>query len=233
MDQGLETKDDRITDICHRAIGKKVPMMSLLPRNSTTALQPTQTRTDYLADYPVCLPPRAIVWNAGDIDFAVQIATRIIPGFAQGPFLASTSDIYVYPAPWWWVGNDLEQAPFTISTFAAPWRWAMPYETLLQVVTQGLAERSVAVCRQCQWLCGGLRPMKPPRESPRGASPGAGARGLHGDRTGLCWRSFRRRSHRSDQRESRQTWHHARHPENAHQPEKDAHDQRTGRHDGL
>src|SRR5207245_7019372 len=82
---------------------------------------------------------RRIVMERGDVDFAMQIATKDLADLRQAAGVKVTS----YPsARGWWLGMTWNQAPFNNLHFRRAMAWAIPYETLLQVVTQGLAERS-------------------------------------------------------------------------------------------
>ena len=82
---------------------------------------------------------RRIVLERGDVDFAVQLATKDIPDLRK----VSGVKVLSYPsARGWWLGMTWHKAPFNNIHFRRAMAWAMPYETLLQVVTQGLAERS-------------------------------------------------------------------------------------------
>src|SRR5215467_1390042 len=80
-----------------------------------------------------------IILQRGDVDFAVQIATKDIPDLRKVSGVKVTS----YPsARGWWLGMTWNKAPFNNVHFRRAMAWAMPYETLQQVVTQGLSERS-------------------------------------------------------------------------------------------
>jgi hypothetical protein len=69
-----------------------------------------------------------------DVDFAMQIATKDIPDLRK----ASGLKVISYPsARGWWLGMTWRKEPFNNSHF----RRAIPYDTLLQVVTRGLAQR--------------------------------------------------------------------------------------------
>jgi len=81
---------------------------------------------------------RRIVLERGDVDFAMHIATKDIPDLRQAAGVKVTS----YPsARGWWLGMTWHKAPFNNLHFRRAVAWALPYETLLQVVTHGLAER--------------------------------------------------------------------------------------------
>ena len=81
---------------------------------------------------------RRIVLERGDVDFAMQISTKDISDLRKVAGVKVTS----YPsARGWWLGMTWRKAPFNNIHFRRAIAWALPYETLLQVVTQGLAER--------------------------------------------------------------------------------------------
>ena len=115
---------------------QKGTMMSLVP--NPHAFQPTTLERIILQVVPDP-STRRIVLERGDVDFAVQIATKDIADLRQVSGVKVTS----YPsARGWWLGMTWNKAPFNNPHFRRAIAWAMPYETLLQVVTQGLAERS-------------------------------------------------------------------------------------------
>jgi peptide/nickel transport system substrate-binding protein len=71
------------------------------------------------------------------------------------------------------------KAPFNNIHFRRAIAWAMPYETLLQVVTQGLAERSRScVPNNVSGYVGDLWPYETNLAKARGAGPGPGPRGF-------------------------------------------------------
>ena len=109
--------------------------MSLVP--NPHAFQPAKLERIILQIIPDA-STRRIVLERGDIDFAVHIATKDIPDLRK----VSGVKVFRIPVPGDGGWNDLEQGPFNNIHFRRAMAWAMPYETLLQVVTQGLAERS-------------------------------------------------------------------------------------------
>src|SRR6266850_1337693 len=114
---------------------QKGAMMSLVP--NPHALQPSKLARIILQVVPDA-STRRLVLERGDVDFAVQIATKDIPDLRQASGVKVTS----YPSSrGWWLGMTWRKAPFNNIHFRRALAWAMPYETLLQVVTQGLAER--------------------------------------------------------------------------------------------
>ena len=114
---------------------QKGTMMSLVP--NPHALQPPQLERIILQIIPDA-STRRIVLERGDVDFAVQIATKDIPDLRKVSGVKVTS----YPsARGWWLGMTWQKAPFNNIHFRRAMAWAMPYETLFQVVTHGLAER--------------------------------------------------------------------------------------------
>jgi peptide/nickel transport system substrate-binding protein len=115
---------------------QKGSMMSLVP--NPYALQPSILERIILQVVPDA-STRCIVLERGDVDFAVQLATKDIPDLRKVAGLKVTS----YPsARGWWLGMTWNKQPFNNLHFRRAMAWAMPYETLLQVVTHGLAERS-------------------------------------------------------------------------------------------
>ena len=115
---------------------QKGTMMSLVP--NPHALQSTQLERIILQVVPDP-STRRIVLERGDVDFAVQLATKDIPDLRKVSGVKVTS----YPsARGWWLGMTWNKAPFNNIHFRRAMAWAMPYATVLQVVTQGLAERS-------------------------------------------------------------------------------------------
>ena len=109
--------------------------MSLVP--NPHALQAPQLERIILQIIPDA-STRRIVLERGDVDFAVQIATKDIPDLRKVSGVKVTS----YPsARGWWLGMTWQKAPFNNIHFRRAMAWAMPYETLFQVVTHGLAER--------------------------------------------------------------------------------------------
>src|SRR6266487_6590394 len=115
---------------------QKGAMMSLVP--NPHALQPPKLERIILQIVPDASTQR-IVLERGDVDFAVQIATKDIADLRKVSGVKVTS----YPsARGWWLGMTWSKAPFNNIHFRRAVAWAIPCETLLQVVTQGLAERS-------------------------------------------------------------------------------------------
>jgi peptide/nickel transport system substrate-binding protein len=111
-------------------------MLSLVP--NPHASQPAKLERIILQVVPDP-STRRIVLERGDVDFAVQIATKDIPDLRK----VSGVKVVSYPgARGWWLGMTWRKAPFNNIHFRRAMAWAMPYETLLKVVTQGLAERS-------------------------------------------------------------------------------------------
>src|SRR6266704_589395 len=114
---------------------QKGAMMSLVP--NPHALQPPKLERIILQVVPDA-STRRIVLERGDVDFAMQIATKDILDLRQVSGVKVTS----YPsARGWWLGMTWNKAPFNNMQFRRAMAWAIPYETLLQVVTQGLSER--------------------------------------------------------------------------------------------
>ena len=115
---------------------QKGAMMSLVP--NPHSFQPSKLERIILQVVPDA-STRRIVLERGDVDFAVQIATKDIPDLRK----VSGVRVASYPsARGWFLGMTWNKAPFNNIHFRRAMAWAMPYETLLQVVTQGLAERS-------------------------------------------------------------------------------------------
>ena len=114
---------------------QKGTMMSLVP--NPHSFEPSKLERIILQIVPDA-STRRIVLERGDVDFAMQIATKDIPDLRKVSGVKVTS----YPsARGWWLGMTWRKAPFNNIHFRRAMAWAMPYETLLQVVTQGLAER--------------------------------------------------------------------------------------------
>jgi peptide/nickel transport system substrate-binding protein len=81
---------------------------------------------------------RRIVLERGDVDFAMQIATKDISD------LRKVSGVKVLSSPGargWWLGMTWRKAPFNNPHFRRAIAWAMPYDTLLRVVAHGQAQR--------------------------------------------------------------------------------------------
>jgi peptide/nickel transport system substrate-binding protein len=115
---------------------QKGSMMSLVP--NPHAFQPAKLERIILQIVPDA-STRRIILERGDVDFAVQLATKDIPDLRKVSGIKVTS----YPsARGWGLGMTWDKAPFNNSHFRRAMAWAMPYDELLQVVTHGLAERS-------------------------------------------------------------------------------------------
>src|SRR5713101_7821260 len=115
---------------------QKGAMMSLVP--NPHAFQSSKLERIILQVVPDS-STRRLVLERGDVDFAVQIATKDIPDLRK----VSGVKVVSYPsARGWWLGMTWRKAPFNNIHFRRAMAWAMPYETLQQVVTQGLSERS-------------------------------------------------------------------------------------------
>jgi peptide/nickel transport system substrate-binding protein len=115
---------------------QKGAMMSLVP--NPHAFQPSKLERIILQVVPDA-STRRIVLERGDVDFAVQIATKDIPDLRK----VSGVRVASYPsARGWFLGVTWNKAPFNNIHFRRAMAWAMPYETILQVVTHGLAERA-------------------------------------------------------------------------------------------
>jgi len=115
---------------------QKGAMMSLVP--NPHAFQSSKLERIILQVVPDA-STRRLVLERGDVDFAVQIATKDIPDLRK----VSGVKVVSYPsARGWWLGMTWRKAPFNNIHFRRAMAWAMPYETLQQVVTQGLSERS-------------------------------------------------------------------------------------------
>ena len=114
---------------------QKGSMMNLVP--NPHAVQPATLERIILQVVPDA-STRRIVLERGDVDFAMQISTKDIPDLRKVSGVKVTS----YPSSrGWWFGMTWRKEPFNNMHFRRAMAWAMPYETLLQVVTQGLAER--------------------------------------------------------------------------------------------
>ena len=114
---------------------QKGSLMSLVP--NPHALQPSKLERIILQIVPDA-STRRIVLERGDVDFAVQLATKDIPDLRKVSGVKVTS----YPGTrGWWLGMTWQKAPFNNIHFRRALAWAMPYETLQQVVTHGLSER--------------------------------------------------------------------------------------------
>jgi peptide/nickel transport system substrate-binding protein len=114
---------------------QKGTLMSLVP--NPHSFEPSTLERIILQIVPDA-STRRIVLERGDVDFAMQIATKDISDLRKVSGVKVTS----YPsARGWWLGMTWRKAPFNNIHFRRAIAWALPYETLLQVVTQGLAER--------------------------------------------------------------------------------------------
>jgi peptide/nickel transport system substrate-binding protein len=115
---------------------QKGSMMSLGP--NPHASQPAKLERIILQVVPDA-STRRIILERRDVDFAVQLATKDIPGLHKVSGIKVTS----YPsARGWWLGMTWNKAPFNNIHFRRAMPGAMPYDKLLQVVTHGLADRS-------------------------------------------------------------------------------------------
>jgi peptide/nickel transport system substrate-binding protein len=115
---------------------QKGSMMSLVP--NPHASQPAKLERIILQVVPDA-STRRIILERGDVDFAVQLATKDIPGLRKVSGIKVTS----YPsARGWWLGMTWNKAPFNNIHFRRAMAWAMPYDKLVQVVTHVLADRS-------------------------------------------------------------------------------------------
>src|SRR6267142_28947 len=114
---------------------QKGAMMSLVP--NPHSFEPSQLERIILQIVPDP-STRRIVLERGDVDFAMQISTKDIPDLRRVSGVKVTS----YPsARGWWLGMTWNKAPFNNIHFRRAMAWAIPYETLLQVVAHGMAQR--------------------------------------------------------------------------------------------
>ena len=114
---------------------QKGAMMSLVP--NPHSFQPSKLERIILQVVPDA-STRRIVLERGDVDFAMYIAPKDIADLRK----ASGVKVASYPsARGWFLGMTWRKAPFNNMHFRRAMAWAMPYETLMQVVTQGLSER--------------------------------------------------------------------------------------------
>jgi peptide/nickel transport system substrate-binding protein len=114
---------------------EKGTMMSLVP--NPHSFEPPKLERIILQIVPDP-STRRIVLERGDTDFAMQIATKDIPDLRKASGVKVTS----YPsARGWWLGMTWRKEPFNDPHFRRAIAWAIPYDTLLQVVTRGLAQR--------------------------------------------------------------------------------------------
>jgi peptide/nickel transport system substrate-binding protein len=115
---------------------QKGSMMSLVP--NPHVFQPSKLERIILQVVPDP-STRRIVLERGDVDFAVQLATKDIPDLRK----VSGVKVASYPsARGWWLGMTWKKEPFNNIHFRRAMAWAVPYEKILQVVMHGLAERS-------------------------------------------------------------------------------------------
>ena len=114
---------------------EKGTLMSLVP-NPQSFEQPTLERIILqIVPNPAT---RRIVLERGDVDFAMQISMKDIPDLRQVSGVKVTS----YPsARGWWLGMTWKKEPFNNIHFRRAMAWAVPYDTILQLVTQGLSQR--------------------------------------------------------------------------------------------
>ena len=109
---------------------QKGTMMSLVP--NPHSFEPPKLERIILQIVPDA-STRRIVLERGDVDFAMQIATKDIPDLRKVSGVKVTS----YPsARGWWLGMTWRKAPFNNIHFRRAIAWAIPYDTLLQVVTR-------------------------------------------------------------------------------------------------
>lgn len=81
---------------------------------------------------------RRIVLEKGDVDFATEIATKDLPDLQK----VSGVKVLSYPSTrGWWLGMTWRKEPFNDIHVRRAIAWAVPYETIMQVVTHGLADR--------------------------------------------------------------------------------------------
>ncbi len=114
---------------------QKGTMMSLVP--NPHSFQPSKLERIILQVVPDA-STRRIVLERGDVDFAVYIAPKDIADLRK----VSGVKVASYPsARGWWLGMTWRKEPFNNIHFRRAMAWAMPYETLMQVVTHGLSER--------------------------------------------------------------------------------------------
>jgi peptide/nickel transport system substrate-binding protein len=114
---------------------QKGTMMSLVPNPHT--FEPSTLERIILQIVPDP-STRRIVLERGDVDFAMQIATKDVSDLAKVSGVKAIS----YPsARGWWLGMTWRKEPFNNPHFRRAIAWAIPYDTLLQVVTKGLAQR--------------------------------------------------------------------------------------------
>ena len=106
---------------------------------------------------------RRIILERGDVDFAMQLATKDISD------LAKTAGVKVLSSPGargWWLGMTWRKAPFNDPHFRRAIAWAMPYDTLLHVVAHGQAQRlRSCVSKHIAGIWRSSGPMKPTQKA--------------------------------------------------------------------
>ena len=81
---------------------------------------------------------RRIVLEKGDVDLALEVATKDIPDLTRKAGLKILS----YPSTrTWWLGMTWRKEPFNDPHVRRAVAWAVPYDTIMQVVTHGQAVR--------------------------------------------------------------------------------------------
>lgn len=114
---------------------QKGSMMSLVPNPHAFKKSPLERIILQVVPDP---STRRIVLERGDVDFAVQIATKDMADLRKAPGVKAVS----YPGVrGWWLGMTWSKAPFNNIHFRRAMAWAMPYHKLMEVVTHGLSER--------------------------------------------------------------------------------------------
>ena len=114
---------------------QKGSMMTLVPNPHTFQTSKLERIILQIVPDP---STRRIVLERGDVDFAVQVATKDISDLRKVPGVKVAS----YPSTrGWWLGMTWRKEPFNDIHVRRAIAWAVPYDTILQVVTQGLAER--------------------------------------------------------------------------------------------
>jgi peptide/nickel transport system substrate-binding protein len=104
---------------------QKGTLMSLVP--NPHSFEPSKLARIILQIVPDA-STRRIVLERGDVDFAMQIATKDLPDLRKAAGVKVTS----YPsARGWWLGMTWNKAPFNNLHFRRAIAWGMPYETLL------------------------------------------------------------------------------------------------------
>lgn len=114
---------------------QKGSMLSLVP--NPHAFRPVQLERIILQVVPDA-STRRVVLERGDVDFAVQIAPKDMADLRKARGVRAVS----YPSTrGWWLGLTWRKAPFNNPHFRRAIAWAVPYTTLMDVVTHGLSER--------------------------------------------------------------------------------------------